>query len=109
MAGLVYLVTHTSANGVPLAAQLNHKHRKYAIFDTGIMQRSLQIDYIVQNGREILPLEVKAGTKGAMQSLYLFMEEKNSIKGIRTSLENFGKMGNIEIYPLYAISNVIKN
>jgi predicted AAA+ superfamily ATPase len=161
MAGLIYPVTHTSANGIPLAAQFNHKFRKYAVFDTGLMQRCLQldisdillgdtlfqinkgaiaelytgleiiksmpchqpaqlyywqrehhgsqaeIDYIVQNGREIIPLEVKAGTKGAMQSLHLFMEEKNSIKGIRTSLENFGKTGNIEIYPLYAVANII--
>jgi len=44
MAGLVYPVTHTAANGIPLAAQLNHKHCKYAIFDTGVMQRSLQLD-----------------------------------------------------------------
>jgi hypothetical protein len=36
------------------------------------------------------------------------MEEKNSKIGIRTSLENFGCFENIEIYPLYAISNIIK-
>ena len=36
------------------------------------------------------------------------MEEKNSALGIRTSLENFGCFENIEIYPLYAISNLIK-
>jgi hypothetical protein len=42
-----------------------------------------------------------------MQSLRIFMDEKNSKKGIRTSLENFGCFDNIEIYPLYAISNVI--
>jgi hypothetical protein len=36
------------------------------------------------------------------------MEEKNSKKGIRTSMENFGETGKIEIYPMYAISNIIK-
>jgi hypothetical protein len=44
-----------------------------------------------------------------MQSLHLFMKEKNSLKGIRTSLENFGCFDNIEIYPLYAISNILQH
>ena len=44
MAGLVYPVVHTSANGLPLAAELNHKFHKYAVFDTGIMQRYLGLD-----------------------------------------------------------------
>jgi predicted AAA+ superfamily ATPase len=163
MAGLVYPVIHTSANGVPLAAEVNHKIIKYIAFDTGIMQRFLQldisnillgdnlvqinkgsvaelfigleimkamtcyqpsqlyywqreqrgsqaeVDYILQQDANIIPIEVKAGTKGAMQSLRLFMEEKNSIKGIRTSFENFGRLGKIEIYPMYAISNIFRN
>jgi predicted AAA+ superfamily ATPase len=65
-----------------------------------------EIDYIVQIGSTAIPIEVKAGTRGAMQSLHLFMKEKNSAKGIRTSSENFGKLGHIEIYPRYAISNL---
>jgi predicted AAA+ superfamily ATPase len=162
MAGLVYPVTHSSANGIPLAAELNHKFCKYAVFDTGIMQRFLgldlskillgdtleqvnkgsmaelfagleivksqprhqqvqlyywqreqrgsqaEIDYLAQIGNAIVPIEVKAGTRGAMQSLRLFLEEKNSAKGIRTSLENFGKIENVEIYPLYAVPNIFE-
>jgi hypothetical protein len=61
--------------------------------------------FVKKNGT-IIPIEVKAGTKGAMQSLYLFMKEKNRAKGIRTSLENFGIIDNVEIYPMYAISNI---
>jgi hypothetical protein len=41
-----------------------------------------------------------------MQSLNLFMAEKKLTRGVRTSLENFGKSGYIDIYPLYAISNL---
>jgi len=162
-AGLVYPITHTSANGAPLAAELNHKFQKYAVFDTGIMQRfsgldisrillgdtleqvnkgsiaelfvgleiiksmhrnqparlyywqrgqrgsQAEIDYMAQIGSQIIPIEVKAGTRGAMQSLHLFMKEKNSAKGIRTSLENFGKLDKIDIYPMYAISNIFEN
>lgn len=36
------------------------------------------------------------------------MELKKPKFGIRTSLENFGRIGNIEIYPLYAIENFSK-
>ena len=62
-----------------------------------------QIDFLIQQGNNIIPVEVKSGTQGSMQSLYLFMQEKNIKKGIRTSLENFGKFKGIDIYPLYAI------
>lgn len=65
-----------------------------------------EIDYLIENGTNILPIEVKAGTRGAMQSLYRFIEEKNVEKGIRTSLENFGKIDRIDIYPIYAASKI---
>jgi len=70
-------------------------------------QSNAQVDYVVQKGRSIIPIEVKSGLKGAMPSLHLFMQEKGSEMGIRTSLENFGKIDNIEILPLYAISNLV--
>ncbi len=44
MAGLIYPVTHTSANGLPLSAESNPKYRKYMLFDTGIYQRFLKLD-----------------------------------------------------------------
>jgi predicted AAA+ superfamily ATPase len=67
-----------------------------------------EVDYVIQQGETILPLEVKAGTKGAMQSMFLFLEEKNKQKGIRISLENFGEMEKIDIYPLYGVWNLVK-
>ena len=42
-----------------------------------------------------------------MQSLNRFMELKKAGLGIRTSMENFGRIGHIEIYPLYAIENFL--
>ena len=158
MAGVVYPVTHTSANGLPLSAQQNNKFCKYLIFDTGIYQRFLrlnlsvlsnvekleqtnsgafaelfagleikksspinfpdslyywqrekagsnaEVDYVVQQGENIIPIEVKANTKGSMQSMFQFLTEKKSPYGIRTSMENFGIYENIRVYPLYAIA-----
>jgi predicted AAA+ superfamily ATPase len=157
LAGLIYPVTHSSCNGLPLGAEINVKKRKFLLFDTGIFQRILglnmaelllesdfsvinkgniaelyvglewikntscyenwdlhywqresknaqsEVDYVVQNKGQILPIEVKSGTKGAMQSMYLFLEEKKIPKGIRTSLENFGQIPNVQIIPLYAM------
>ena len=61
---------------------------------------------MVQSGTDILPIEVKSGTKGAMQSLRIFMKEKNIQTGVRCSLENFGLLPGIRIYPLYAAGQI---
>jgi predicted AAA+ superfamily ATPase len=160
MAGLVYPVTHSSCNGIPIGAEINPKKTKLLIFDTGIYQRILglnvadlllkddvevinkgniaelfvglelikstqcyektglyywhreaknsqaEVDYVIQIQDVIIPLEVKAGTKGAMQSMYLFMNEKKSSYGIRVSLENFSEFENVKVIPLYAVSNL---
>jgi len=66
---------------------------------------SAEVDFVIQRNKDIVPVEVKSGTKGSMQSMFLFLEEKNGNYGIRTSLENFGKYNNIWVYPLYAIAN----
>lgn len=160
MAGLVYQVTHSSSNGIPLGAEENPKKIKLLIFDTGIYQRILgldvaslllkddievinkgniaelfvglellksndayektalyywhreaknsqaEVDYVIQNQDFILPVEVKAGTKGAMQSMHLFMHEKKSRFGLRLSLENFTEYEKVKVLPLYAVSNI---
>jgi predicted AAA+ superfamily ATPase len=75
------------------------------------MERSsnAEVDYVIRQGSEIVPVEIKSGYSGKMQSMRLFMKEKNLNRGIRSSLENFGRDGNIEIVPLYAISTLIKD
>lgn len=162
MAGLVYPVTHSSSNGIPLGAETNLKKTKFLIFDTGIYQRILgldvaslllkgdfevinkgniaelfvgleliksnscyektalhywhreaknsqaEVDYVIQIQDTIVPVEVKAGTKGAMQSMYMFMNEKKSKFGIRFSLENFAEFDKVKVFPLYAVSNINK-
>jgi predicted AAA+ superfamily ATPase len=159
-AGLIFTITHTSANGLPLGAEANPKFRKYFLFDTGIFHRLLQldlsdlllnndfeainkgaiaevftglellksntsrtelfywqretknsqaeVDFLWQKQGKILPIEVKSGKKGSMQSLFLFLDEKQLDSGIRVSQENFGKYEKIDVYPLYAVRNIVK-
>jgi predicted AAA+ superfamily ATPase len=64
-----------------------------------------QVDFVVQLGEKIVPVEVKSGKSGKMQSIWEFMKEKHSEYGIRTSLENFGEYKNIKVYPLYALAH----
>lgn len=65
-----------------------------------------EVDYVTSIAQQIVPIEVKAGTKGSMQSLFLFLKEKEISKGIRISNENFSSYDPIEVYPLYAIENL---
>lgn len=162
-AGLAYKVIHSSAQGIPLGAQINHKKFKVILFDIGLHQRLLgldlahylisdefsminkgslaeafvglelikyapnhlnpqlfywhreaknsnaEIDYLIQKQEHLIPIEVKAGTKGQMQSMLLFFKTHSYIKkGIRVSLENFNTYDQIDIFPLYAIRNIIE-
>jgi hypothetical protein len=161
-AGIIYPVVHSSSNGIPLGAQTNDKFKKYLLFDTGIFQRFInlnfselflnteislankgsiaelftgleliknqpkqmaatlyywqkerngsqaEVDYVIEFSDKVIPMEVKSGIKGKMQSLRIFMEEKESHFGVRTSLENFGRIDKIRIIPLYAIGAIYK-
>jgi predicted AAA+ superfamily ATPase len=67
-----------------------------------------EVDYVIQKNDKIIPIEVKSGTQGKMQSLRIFMNEKKLSEAIRTSLENFCRYDNISVYPLYAIGNLLR-
>lgn len=66
-----------------------------------------EVDYVVQKNSAILPIEIKSSNKGAMQSLRIFLKEKNIPKGVRFSLENFSSLDDVLIYPLYAVSTFL--
>ena len=67
-----------------------------------------EIDYVIQQGADIVPVEVKAGTKGQMQSMYLFMNERKLKKGIRVSLENFAEYDRVQTIPMYAVRRLVQ-
>lgn len=77
---------------------------------------SSEVDYIIARDMQVLPIECKAGTSGKMKSLRLMMKNKKLTSAIRCSLENFSKIEftdendsttkQIQITPLYAISNI---
>ena len=159
-AGILYKITHTSANGVPLGAEVNHKRFKVILFDTGIHQRLLglniadyisvddfetvnrggmaelftgleilkysnsnlfntlyywhreakssnaEIDYVIQSGEDVVPIEVKSGKTGTLKSLHSFMNSHASSFGIKVSMNNFSRNEKLFSIPLYAIGNL---
>ena len=142
MSGLVHKVYHSSAQGIPLLAQVDEKKFKVIPCDVGLYQRMLktdiselitdsnielinkgalaevavgneilaysspknkntlfywhreqrgsnaEIDYLLEDHGAIIPVEVKAGGKGKMKSMKIFLDSHPSIVGVRVSLEN---------------------
>ena len=49
-----------------------------------------EVDYIIQNGREIIPVEVKSGKGSTLKSMQLFLKNhQDSPYGIRFSTNNY--------------------
>jgi len=65
-----------------------------------------EVDYVKAIGSRILPIEVKAGTRGQMQSLHLFLNERNLDCGLRISHENFSQYNKIKTIPIYAVKRI---
>ncbi len=42
-----------------------------------------EIDYLIQHGNKVIPIEVKSGSTGGLKSLHLFMELKKSLLAVR--------------------------
>lgn len=72
----------------------------------GEKNSNAEVDYLIQRNEDIIPIEVKSGKRGSMQSLHLFLEKKELPFGVRTSSENFAAYDNIKVIPLYAIGNI---
>ena len=71
------------------------------------LNSNAEVDYLINKDQDIIPVEVKSGTKGSMQSLFLFLKEKRRPYGIRFSWENFSSYGQIRSYPIYSVSEII--
>lgn len=67
-----------------------------------------EVDYVISQENQILPIEVKSSGRGRMQSLRQFLAEKKQSYGYRFSTENFSSYDDIKCFPLYAISNFEK-
>lgn len=65
-----------------------------------------EVDYVIEAGPYVIPIEVKAGSKGRLKSLKQFMEEKKSILGLRISQAPLALEGNVLSVPFYMIQEI---
>ena len=62
-----------------------------------------EIDFVIQKGIDVIPVEVKAGTRVRSKSLGIFVEKYKCPYSIRISKKNFGFENGIKSVPLYAV------
>jgi predicted AAA+ superfamily ATPase len=70
-----------------------------------------EVDYLLQQQQNIIPIEVKSGSRGSLRSLHLFLKEKASVSayGVRFSGHPFSLQENLNSYPLYAVANFMRD
>lgn len=69
-----------------------------------------EVDYIILQNGNVIPIEVKSGHGAGLQSLRLFLQSHSaSPYGIRFSTHNYSIFDHIHSYPLYAVAGVIDN
>lgn len=75
-AGLIQPVKMTSANGLPLGAQVNSKFTKYLYLDTGLMLRALDMDFGMDEVKKtaILGTSSDLVNKGSMAEMFVGWE-----------------------------------
>jgi len=70
LAGLVFPVTHTDANGLPLGAEADYKKQKMFIFDSGIYLKMLNFD----TNEIILANDISIVNRGALAEMFAGLE-----------------------------------
>ena len=61
-----------------------------------------EIDFVIQSGIDVIPVEVKAGIRVQSKSMGVFITKYKCPYGIRISKKNFGFENKIKSVPLYA-------
>jgi predicted AAA+ superfamily ATPase len=62
-----------------------------------------EVDFVLQEDVNVVPVEVKRGINTRSRSLTMFMKKYNCPYAIRISQKNFGFENNIKSVPLYAV------
>lgn len=68
-----------------------------------------EIDFIIDNGENVIPIEVKAELNLKAKSLQTFQSKFNIPMAVKTSMSDFKMQENVCNIPLYAISNIAVN
>ena len=70
MAGLIYSITHSAANGIPLGAEINLKYQRFILLDTGLFQRILNLDV----AQILISNDFQTINRGAIAEIFVGLE-----------------------------------
>ena len=108
LARIVAKVCHTSANGIPIGAQASAREFKPLFFGREYeapaaycwmreaRNSSAEVDYVIQMGGDIIPVEVKSGATGSLKSLNFFLNEKKRDFAVRFNMDEPSLLPNAE-------------
>ncbi|MHC1776368.1 MAG: ATP-binding protein [Lentimicrobium sp.] len=68
---------------------------------------TMEVDFVIQEAGEVIPIEVKSSENLKAKSFKLFCEKYKPLKAIRTSLSDYKEESWMVNIPLYAIENKI--
>jgi hypothetical protein len=69
-----------------------------------------EVDFVCQTASSIIPLEAKAGVNVKSKSLRSFCDKHSELSRIcRTNLLNYQQAGNIQNFPLYAVTQCLRD
>ena len=66
------------------------------------------MDYLFEDGGNVITVEVKSGGRGSLTSMRLFLEKNGTLSphGIRFSLHPFSIVDDLQSWPLYAVAGL---
>ena len=69
---------------------------------------TIEIDFALQIGEQVYPVEVKSEVNLQSKSLKTFMESHSELKALRFSMKNHIDQGWVENLPLFAFKEALK-
>ena len=69
---------------------------------------SCEVDFLVDTGETVVPVEVKAEVNLRAKSLRMYVEKYSPVMAVRTSMQDYKKESWLVNLPLYAIENLTK-
>lgn len=79
---------------------------RYTSYYFGTEKATFEQDFLVQRGKDIVPIEVKAGDNIRSQSLKAYCDKYHPNKAVRFSTLKYIDQGWMENIPLYAVCNL---
>lgn len=89
-----------------LAYSSTHQKNELYYWERNQPSSTAEIDYLIQNNTEIMPIEVKSGHTGRLKSLQIYLQEKKLRYGLRVSAHELQFNNNVLSIPLYMIHEI---